>query len=457
LVHTIEKDAMTDNSTQKLAAFVANTTWQDIPAAVRHEAKRSLLNYFACAIAGSKEPVIENNLTTLARFSGPSTCSLIGRMEQVDMLLASYLNAMIANVFDFDDTHQDTVIHPTAPVAPGLFAHAEVHGCDGKSLLKAFVLGGEIECRIGNSVSPSHYSNGWHITSTCGTFGAAAGIGALLLQDQERLVWAFGNAAAQTAGIVETLGTMSKSVGVGNAARNGVLSALLARNHCAGPADPLTGKNGFVNVFSHSPNPVCLTEGLGEEWEIAKNTYKPYPAGIVLHPVIEACIRLHRDKGIRCQDVAEIELAGHPLLQQRADRPDVGTGRLAQVSAQHAIAVALLYGKAGLAEFSDEAAIRTLREQTRPKVTFIDDDSIPVEAADIIVRTHDGKRHEYAIRAAKGSLENPMTDEDLENKLAELAEFRRFDGNVREIADAIWSLDGAGNAANVMDLVTSRA
>ena len=133
------------------------------------------------------------------------------------------------------------MIHPTAPVAPALFAFAETERRDGAALLRAFILGGEIECRFGNAVSPYHYARGWHITSTCGVFGAAVGVGALLGLSEEQFGWALGNASAQAAGLVETLGTMSKSISVGNAARNGMTSALLAAEDFSGPAKPLEG------------------------------------------------------------------------------------------------------------------------------------------------------------------------------------------------------------------------
>ena len=443
---------MSAAATSKIAAFAAQTQWDDIPAHVRHEAKRSLLNYFATAIAGSGEAAGATSLAVLAPFAGAADCRIIGRAERVDMPLAAYLNAISANVFDYDDTHQETVIHPTAPIAPALFAHAERQRCTGASLLRAFVLGGEIECRIGNAVSPSHYARGWHITSTCGVFGAAAGIGVLLGLSQEQHAWSIGNAAAQASGLVETLGTMSKSISVGNAARNGILSALLAENNFSGPADPLAGERGFLSVFSDQPTVNRLTDGLGEDWEIAKNTYKPYPAAIVLHPVIEACIQLHREAGLRSEDVAEVELTGHPLLRQRADRAEAATGRLSQVSAQHAIAIALRRGKAGLMEFNDAAAAETLGDGIRPNVKFIDDAGRALETVRMLVRTQQGRSHDIEITAAKGGPLNPMTDAELEEKLAELAAYRGFNRDVGAIAEAVWSLDGAEDAGEIMAL-----
>ena len=155
--------------------------------------------------------------------------SLIGRPERLDILGASFINAAAANLLDFDDTHLRTVIHPTAPVAPAVLALAEAEGFSGAAVLHALILGIEIACRIGNGVSPGHYARGWHITATCGVFGAAAASAKLLGLSRAQIANALGIAASQSAGLVENLATAAKNVGVGNAARNGLFAALLAQ------------------------------------------------------------------------------------------------------------------------------------------------------------------------------------------------------------------------------------
>src|SRR5690349_5506934 len=161
--------------TPSLAHFVAGTRFEDVPGVVRHEAKRALLNFFAVALAGCRTPPIEMALQSLAEFSGGRQATIVGRRERIDALNAAFLNAAGANVFDYCDTHLPTVVHPTAPLAPALLAMAELRTVSGRDLLLAFILGFEIECRVGGAVSPGHYPKGWHITSTCGVFGAAAG------------------------------------------------------------------------------------------------------------------------------------------------------------------------------------------------------------------------------------------------------------------------------------------
>src|SRR5712671_3643913 len=196
--------------TQTLARFAVEARWDDVPDAARHEAKRALMNFFAVALAGCRAPPVEVARQSLAEFSGRQQATLIGRRERMDALSAAFLNAAGANVSEFCDTHVPTVIHPTAPIAPALFALAQLRRVSGVELLLAFILGVEIECRIGGAISPGHYAKGWHITSTCGVFGAATAAGKLLGLAEQQLTWALGIAASEASGVKVQFGSMSK-------------------------------------------------------------------------------------------------------------------------------------------------------------------------------------------------------------------------------------------------------
>ncbi len=421
-----------------LAEFATQTRTEDLPANVLHEAKRSILNIFATAFAGSGDPTIDIYLNTVAPYSGATTASLVGRAGKVDMLTAAFVNSAAANIHDFDDTHTSTIIHPTAPVAPALFALAEERGATGADLLRAFILGGEVECRLGNAMSPHHYARGWHITSTCGVFGAAVGAGNLLNLSKEQMGFAISNAAAQSAGLVETLGTMSKSLSLGNAARGGVLAALLAQQNFSGPPAVLSGARGYLRVYTDTPNLDTLTDELGERWEISTNTYKPYPVGVVLNPVIDACLDLRARRRESVTDVISVKIWGHPLLQQRTDRPNVSTGREAQVSAQHTVANVLATGSAGLDDYTDIAVARTADK--RPEVIFIDAPERDIASVRIEFTFAGGSTETIEIAAARGSLDNPLSDTDLENKLIVQAEAIGHT-HAPDLIEAIWTLD----------------
>ena len=441
-----------EDASRRLADFVADARWEDVPAPVRHEAKRSLVNYFACALGGCRDAAVVSALRVLGRFSGSPNATVIGRGVRTDALNAAFLNAVSANVFDFDDTHLPTIIHPTAPVAPALFALAEGSRTAGRDLLLAFVLGVEAECRIGNAISPGHYRRGWHITSTCGVFGAAAAAGKLGGLDGKRMNWALGNASAQAGGLVETLGSMAKSVSVGNAARNGLVSALLADDGFFGPEQPLEGARGFLRVTGDQPDLACITDALGERWELLANTYKPYPCGVVLNPVIEACLALADDEALAVEAIDRVEITGPALLRERTDRPHAASGREAQVSGQHAVAVVLTRGRAGLPEFSDECATDPALRALGARVSFVDDDRYAVDAARVTVLMRGGARLSRLIEHARGGAVRPLTDADLEQKLKDLNEYGGAGADADALIEAVWSLETAADAGALMRL-----
>jgi len=441
--------------TERLSHFVVGTWWDDLKPEVTHQAKRSLMNFFAAALTGCRDQTIEIALQTLADFSGGKQATVVGRSERVDALSAAFLNAASANVLDFCDTHVPTAIHPTAPVVPALLALAELTRVSGRDLLLALVLGHEVECRVGIAMSPSHYQRGWHITSTCGVFGAAVGAGKLLGLSAQQMIFALGAAATQSGGLCECLGTPAKSVSVGNAARNGLLSALLAAKNFDGPAEPLTGAQGYYHALNEMPDLSSLTQNLGETWEILGTAYKPYPCGFVIHPVLD-CVLDWRSANPAAV-VGKVIVAGNPLLAARADRPDISTGREAQVSTQHAVAAALVTGKAGVDEFTDACVNDPKVLALRGKVTVLRDEAFPTTSAAVEIATADGKVHKVAQAAARGSADNPMSDRDLEDKLRTAAANAIAGCDIEPLIGAVWQLDAREDISGLALLSTPRA
>jgi 2-methylcitrate dehydratase PrpD len=442
------------NVTGILAKFVVDTRFEDLPEQATHQAKRSLMNFFAVALTGCCNETIESALRTLAMFSGGKQATIIGRRERIDALNATFINAAGSNVLDFCDTHVPTAIHPTAPLAPPLLALGELQRVTGRDLLLAFVLGQEIECRVGLAISPSHYNRGWHITATCGVFGAAAGSGKLLGLDARQMVWALGSAATQAAGLCECLGTPAKSVGVGNAARNGLLAALLAKDNFEGPAEPLAGKQGYYNALHEKPDLAALIDGLGQRWEILATSYKPYPCGFVLHPALDCVLDWRRDNPQT--EVHKVVVTGNPLMSLRANRPNITAGRESQVSVQHAIAAALVTGKAGLEQFTDDCVSEPAVQALRENVEVLRDEQIATIAAKVEITTVDGETHYLVQHAARGSDANPMSDKDLEDKLRDAAAGWNPGHDIAPLIDAIWRLDNSDDIAGLATLTVPR-
>src|SRR5882757_10284632 len=275
--------------TRNLARFIVTTRFEDLPENVRHEAKRTLLNWVGCAIGACREDTVNNVIAALAPFAGPGQATLLGRRERMDILNAALVNGISSHVPDFDDTHPLTTIHPAAPVAPALLALAEHRPVNGRDFVLALVLGVETACRIGKAVVPAHYEAGWHITGTAGVFGSAAATGRLLGLNEQQMCWALGLAAAQPVGLIEMFGSMAKSFHPGRAAQNGLAAAHLAAKGFTASEHALEGHFGWLNVLSTERNSAALD---GEGWEILKNSYKPFACGLVVHPVIDGCIQL---------------------------------------------------------------------------------------------------------------------------------------------------------------------
>jgi 2-methylcitrate dehydratase PrpD len=438
--------------TGTLARYVAAARWEDVPREVRHQAKRSFINLFAVALAGSRSEPVEIALSSLREFSGGRPATLIGRAERIDALSAAFLNAAAANVHDFCDTHLRTVIHPTAPVAPSVLALAELRRVSGAELLLAFILGNEVQARIGLAISPQHYDKGWHITSTCGVFGAAAASGKLLALSERQLVSAIGTASTQSSGLCECLGMPAKSVSVGNAARNGLWSALLAEKGFDGPAEPLAGRQGFYNALGDEPNLSLVTDGLGDTFEIMATSYKPYPCGFVIHPVLDCALDWRRAHP--SAEVTRVVVRGNPLLAHRTDRPKISTGRESQVSVQHAVAAALVHGVAGLEQFTDACVSDPRVQALRRKVEVVRDPQFSTIAAAVEITTPDGAVHLMSQTAARGSDVNPMSDGDLEQKLKTAAASLNLD--TAPLIDAIWALETSTDVSRLASLAVPK-
>ena len=431
-----------------LADFVAGMVWADV-AAQSHEAKRSILNFFATTLGSAHDPAVSAALRTLLPFSGAATSAIIGRPERLDAMGAAFVNAISANLLDFDDTHLDTIIHPAAPVAAPVLALAQARGLSGQDVLTAFILGVEIECRVGNAVSPGHYARGWHITSTCGVFGSAAACAWLLRLPADQISNAIGIAASQSAGIVENLPSAAKNVSVGNAARNGVFAALLAAEGYSASPRAIEGPLGWARAMGDEPDLERLTGGLGTTWEIAKNTYKPHPAGIVFHSVIDACFRLREKVGPRIEDIASITVEGSALLLARGDRA-VRNERDARVSIHHCAACGLLLGVAGVTEFSDATVFRPDLASFRQKVRAVLDASLPDGAARVKIQLTSGEAFSEIVVAAKGSLAHPLSDSDIEAKLRDCAQLGQSDWDIDRIIDGVWRMDTLAEVSSLM-------
>jgi len=437
--------------TRILSRFVVGHQASGLPSSVRHEAARSLLNWVACAVGAAKHETVKRTLAALYGFSGPREASILGRRERVDIFQAALLNGATSHTFDFDDTHLKTVIHPSGPVASALLALCEHKPLrtkvSGGDFLHAFVLGVEVECRIGNAIFPEHYNAGWHITATAGVFGAAAAAGRLLGLSEQQMVWALGTAATLSCGIRETFGSMVKPLHPGFAARNGLMAALLAKKNLTSAEAGIEGRRGFAAILSTRFDPGAITEHLGETWEILSNSYKPYACGVVIHPAIDGCIQLRNAYRLKPDDIARIELKVHPLVLELTGKRNPQTGLEGKFSIYHSCAAAILLGEGGEAAYSDarvhDAGLIRLRDQVNAVVQA----GIAEDQVHITMRLKDGRVLEKSVEHCLGSLERPMSDADLESKFRVLCKGILPAAQVNRLIGLCWNVGQIKRAA----------
>jgi len=433
--------------TRALARYVVEARYADVPSAVRKEAQRTLLNWMGCAVGGSRHETLDAAIAALSPFSGPAQASVLGRRVRMDVLHAALMNGISSHVFDFDDTHLKTVIHPAGPVVSGLLALSEFRPMSGADFLHAMILGVEVECRIGNAVYPAHYDRGWHITGTAGVFGAAAACGKALGLTEQQMVWAFGLAATQPVGLREMFGSMTKSFHPGRAAQNGLTAALLAARNFTSTEVGLEGKSGWANVLSTTRNYSEITGHLGMSYEIALNTYKPFACGIVIHPAIDACIQLRNQHTLTAADIERIDLRVHPLVLELTGKKTPQTGLESKFSVYFAAALAVVRGSAGMRDFSDENARDPVIVALRDRVVATIDPAVKEEQVRVRVTLKDGRVLNHFVEHVVGSLERPMTDAQLEAKFLDLTKGVLPDVQARALMAMCWKVEGLPAAA----------
>lgn len=441
------------NVTKDLCAFLANFRYEDLPQAAVHEAKRGLLDWLGCALAGSGHKQIDMLLSVLKAVGGQPQATVLGRNLKLGLLEAPIANGQMGHVLDFDDTHMGgVVLHASSPILSSLFALSDRGGIDGKRLIGAYVAGFEAGVRAGQG-APKHHDGGWHLTGTLGAIAAGAACGRLLGLDAQKLTYALGIATTQAGGMQQNRGTSCKSLHAGKAGSSGVLAALLAEQGFNSSEEILEGKRGFTRIYSTEAEPEAIRAELGSRWEITRNGYKPYACGVVLHPLIDAVIAAAKQAKTPAANVTKIELEVHPHAVKITGVDNPQSGLMSKFSVNHAASVSYIDGNAGIAQFSDErsgnAEVLTLRR----KVTVETVDSFGKDEARATIVTTSGERHAVHIPHASGTVANPMSDAALETKFLGNATVLGAE-RAKKVIDLVWRLD---TLADVRDITQACA
>ncbi|HUA20357.1 MAG TPA: MmgE/PrpD family protein [Bryobacteraceae bacterium] len=445
------------SETKTLAAYVVENRMESIPADVRKEARRAILNYVGCALGGSPDPAMDIAIRALTPYAGKPVAAILGRAERTDPLNASLMNGISSHVYDYDDTTPKNYIHPSSPVASALFAYASVHPVSGRDFVHAFILGFEAESRIGNAVYPAHYDAGWHITGTAGVFGAATAIGKLLGLSLQQMIWAIGLAATQAAGIREMFGSMAKSFHPGRAAQNGYSAALLAQAGFTAGEHALEGPRGFAAVQAARYDLSKITAGLGEDFDLRANTYKPFPCGIVNHPTIDGAIQLHDEYRFAPEAIRAVRLRVAPLVMDLCNQTNITKGLQGKFSVYHGAAIGLVRGKAGIQEYTDEAVNDPAIKRVREATTALGDPAVTEDQAHIEVELMTGEKISRFVEQSLGNIHRPLTDRQLEDKFRDQAELAVLPSQVNRLIELCWGIDELDNVHELIQIAVPLA
>ncbi|MEO6223675.1 MAG: MmgE/PrpD family protein [Vicinamibacterales bacterium] len=412
--------------TEQLGVFVTGAT---PPAEARVRAAAAVLDTVGVILAGAVEPA-SHIVQSVVAAQGGDGCCVFGASISSSATGAALANGTAAHALDYDDMCFVSLAHPSAPLVPAAFAAAEVARASGAALLDAYIVGFEIEARLGALMNPRHYQRGWHCTSTLGTIGAAAAACRLFEMDAAATGHALAIATSEASGLKEHFGTMVKPLHAGLAARNGVLAALLARGGLTASALAIEGPQGFLRAMDSQGTTIGdAIADLGQRWEILETgiTVKLYPSCAGTHPSLDAILEMQRAPGFRASDVERIDIEVDAITPTVLiyDRP--ATGLEAKFSMPFCAAAAVTHGHVGLETFEpasvDDPDIKSLMARVTMTVDPTFDHGAPaLTQARVTIRLTGGRVMSQRVNGARGYPASPATDTELDGKFLACAQ-----------------------------------
>lgn len=469
--------------TLELGNFVSNLKYSDLPQEVIHMAKASILNSIGCGLSSSPASLpatakLYAALDPISKSPRPATVLVVQERATVDD--AALLNGMSMTARYFDDTHLTTLAHPSGPPLAAALAFAEAEGHSGEDVILAFVVGFETGLNIAKALGLGPYKKGWHMTSIVGSFAAAAAVAKLMQLDGQGMATTLGHASSMTSGSRNVFATDTLTMHAGRAAQNGILAARLAREGFGSTTHALEKWIKLMSVDTGT-DIQRIAEFLDHKdgkrsWTLLENAFKPYPCGIVIHPLIDAGIAARayffQDKAQspvgdkKPEDalatVTKIEAIVTPMTVRLCGVQHPKDFNQIVFSSHHGLAVGLVYGKGGIREYSEPVANDPLIVALRDRVSLRTDTSLRDDETRVNFwyTANDGseKVKEIHIEHVVGSLDNPMTDEQLNAKYRDQAiEGGLSEDNIRQSILQCWEMEQIPNIQSFMRLLVPSA
>lgn len=434
--------------TDQLWQRYGSLTLSDLPEDVLQVAEQCILDWFGCALAGSREP-----LSAILRDEFASTdgvCTLVGSGLRADPLRAAMINGAAGHAIDFDDTSMVMGGHATVPLLPAVLAVAEEQGRTGADVVTAYVVGMEVQSRIGQGIGSAHYNDGWHTTSTIGVFGSAAACSWLLGLDADGFGTAMGIAASNASGVKANFGTMTKPLHPGQAAERGMLAARLAARGYTANSAAVDGNQSFAQAAGTGELDAERMERLDSSWATPRTLFKLHAACHLTHAGIEATRSLLSD-GLRPQSIDQITMTVNPSILDVCGIAEPTTGLEAKFSLRGTQAL-VVHGvdTAAVASFDDAPIRRPEVQDFLTKVTVETDASLHTMATNVAVSTSAGT-HEASANVSRPATDLAEQGDNLRRKFDALATPVIGAGASEALGDLVATMSSVADVREVLD------
>ncbi len=451
-------EKQTQSPVSELAAFVAELTFDDLPAEAIDVAAECILDTVGVTVAGTTDRAGER-VSTMVSALGGDTARLVGTDIRGTPTDVAFATGTAGHALDFDDVTRVFPGHPSTTTVPPILALAETQNVSGKDALSAYVAGYEAQCYVSRPIGDSSYQGGWHGTAMFGPFAAAAAAATLLELDVAETETAFNITASMPAGLRRNFGTMTKPMHAGQAARSGLTAALLAANGFTATPNSLSGEGGFFEMYSGAGEPdLSALKPLGEHWSIVDDDLfiKKFPCCGMTHSSIEAAILLAEKHDIDPSTVEHVEAVAAPLAADALKYSDPQTGLNAKFSMEYTVARGIVDRRVGLSAFDDanvnDPAVQRIRERT----TRIIDDSMPYKSHESTVRIKlaDGTEYEHVQETPPGSRSNPLSESELRDKFTMCVEYTLDSEHAAQSYELLSSLESVSDVSDVIDALS---
>ncbi len=454
-------------TTRELAKRCQEIQFKNLPPDVIDRVRYLLLDYLGVAARGalSDSAGAAQKMVANLEPSGQSTV-VIGTQQTASAPYAALLNGIASHSIELDDVVNEGSLHPGVTVMSTALSAGHLAGCDGKALIEGIVAGYETTIRLGIGLNPAaHYARGFHPTGTCGALGSAVAAAKIFGLNADQMTNAMGIAGSQAAGLLEFLsdGSMTKRFHAGWAAHSGLLAALLAKEGFTGPRTIIEGKFGFLNSYSDKPDPNRILSDWGNPYLVLKTSIKPHACCRYKQGPIDGVLAIMRENKLSAEDISSIELAvlkaGFALV---ADPPEQKRNPHSIVDAQFSMpfgaAIAILFGKASIEEYSlqniNSPEIRNLMSRVRcVEDAELEKDYPKKWSARSTIKTKKGETFSVKIEYPKGDPENALTWEELIDKFRGLVHPVYSNNRILKIIDRVRALEYAESLKPLAELL----